>query len=71
MEHIKLIYFPAQKHIKENETAYNLAKTAPKKASNQHPTTNIFLCKVKEINRQITLDQWGRRWENINFHKQK
>ena len=29
------------------------------------------LYKVKEINRQITLDKWDRRWENANFHKYK
>ena len=29
------------------------------------------LSKVKEINRQMALDKWGRRWENVNFHKYK
>ena len=71
MEHIKLIYCQADKGIKENKIADNLAKTASKKASHLPPRTDISLSKVKEINRQITLDKWSRRWENTHFHKYK
>ena len=71
VEHIKLIYCPAHKGIKENEIADNLAKTASKKAFHLPPRADISISKVKEINRQITLDKWGRRWENTNFHKYK
>ena len=35
------------------------------------PRTEISLSKVKEINRQITIDKWGRRWENTIFHQYK
>ena len=51
--------------------ADNLAKTASKKASHLPSRTDISLYRVKEINRQITLDKWGRRWKNTNFHKYK
>ena len=71
VEHIKLIYCPAHKGIRENEIADNLAKTASKKASHLPPRANISISKVKEINRQIMVDKWGRRWENTNFHKYK
>ena len=70
VEHIKL-YCPAHKGIKKNEIADKLAKTASKKASHLPPRADISISKVKEINRQITLDKWGRRWENTNFHKYK
>ena len=69
VEHIKLIYCPAQIGIKDNEIADNLAKTASRKASHLPPRTDISLSKVKEINRQITLDKWSRIWENTNIHK--
>ena len=65
VEHIKLIYCPAHKGIKENEIADNLAKIVSKKASHLPPRADISLSKVKEINRHMTLDKWGRR----NFHK--
>ena len=72
VEHIKLImYCPAHKGIKENEMVDNLANTESKKASHLPPRTDIFLYKFKEINRQIALDKWSRRWENINFYKYK
>ena len=71
VEHIKLIYCPAHKGIKENEITDNLAKTASRKASHLPPRADMSISKVKKINRQITLDKWGRRWENTNFHKYK
>ena len=61
MEHINLRYCPAQKGVKEKEIADNLAKPASKKASHLPPKVDISLTKVKEINRLITLDKWGRR----------
>ena len=69
VEHIKLIYCPVDKSIKENEIANILAKAASKKASRLLPRTDISLSKLKKINRQITSDKWSRRWENTNFHK--
>ena len=54
VEHIKLIYCPAHKSIKENKVADNLSKTASKKASHLPPRTEISLSKVKEMNRQVT-----------------
>ena len=45
----------------------NLVKTA----SYLPPRTDISLSKIKEINRKIALDKWGRRWENKNFQKYK
>ena len=68
VEHIKLIYCPAHKGIKEKEISYNLAKTTSKKASHLLPITDISLSKVKEINR---LNKWSRRGENTSFHKYK
>ena len=49
-----------QQFCVENEIAHNLVKTASKKASHLPPGTDISLSKVKEINRHITLDKWGR-----------
>ena len=71
VEYIKLIYCPAHKGMKENEISDNLAKTASKNASHLPPRAEMYLSKVKEINRQITLDKLGRRCENSNFHKYK
>ena len=68
MEHIKLIYCPAHKGIKENEIA-NLAKTAFKKASHLPPRAVTPLSKVKDINRQITLDKWGKKMGKYQFSK--
>ena len=43
VEHIKLIYSPTHKGIKENEIADNLAKTASKKACHLPPRAEISL----------------------------
>ena len=69
VEHMKLIYCPAHKDIKENEVANNLAKTASKNASHLPPRTDMSLSKGKDINREIILNKWSRRWENTSFHK--
>ena len=71
MEHIKLMYCPAHKGIKENEIAANLVETASEESSHLPPEADISLSKVKEINRQIPLDKWHKTWENTNFHKSK
>ena len=57
LEHVKLTYCPAHKGIKENEIADNIAKIASKKASHLPSRAGISISKVKEINRQITLDK--------------
>ena len=49
MEHIKLIYCPAHKGIKENEIADNLAKTASKKGSHLRPRTGISYLKLTRL----------------------
>ena len=71
MEHIKLMYCPAHKGIKENEIAANLVETASKESSHLPPEADISLSKVKKINRQIPLDKWHKTWENPYFHKSK
>lgn len=57
MKHIKLIYCPTHKSIKENENTDDLAKTVSKKASHLPPRTDISLSEVKEIKRQNTLEK--------------
>ena len=49
VEHIKLIYCPAHKGIKENEIADNFTKTASKKAFHLPPRADISISKVKQI----------------------
>ena len=71
VKHIKLIYCPTHKSIKENENTDDLAKTVSKKASHLPPRTDISLSEVKEIKRQNTLEKQIRRLENTNFHKYK
>ena len=66
MKHIKLIHCPAlNKGIKENEIADNQKQHLKKLLIFLQEQTYLYL-KVMEINRQITLDKWHRRWENIS-----
>ena len=46
-----------------------LAKAASKEASHLPLRRDISLSKVKETNRQITLDKCGGTWENTIFDK--
>ena len=61
---MKLIYCPAHKGIMDNEFADNLAKIASKSSALLSLKTDISLSKVKEVNKQITLNIWCIRWEH-------
>ena len=56
---IKIVYCPAHKGIKENETADALAKIATKKAKTLEPTLDI-----KTETSKLTRKKWQRRWDN-------
>lgn len=57
VKHIKLIYCPTHKSIKENENTDDLIKTISKIASRLPPRTDITLSEAKEISRQIALEK--------------
>ena len=59
---IKIIYCPAHKGIKDNETADTLAKIATKKAKTLEPTYNITTLDIKTETSKLTHKKCQRRY---------
>ena len=66
-----MIYCPAHKGIYENEMSDSFAYVAGKKATHPPSRIDLTVSDLKNVNTQITIDKWARRWVNPNSHKYK
>ena len=49
--------------------ANSLAKVAAKKATNLPPRIDLSMSDLKNVNTQMTIDKWARRWANHKSDK--
>ena len=51
--------------------ANSLAKVAAKKATNLPPRIDLSMSDLKNVNTQMIIDKWARRWKNHKSDKYK
>ena len=66
-----MIYCPGHNGVCENEIADSLAKTGAEKARHLPCEMTATKEEIKKVNKKLTLQKWGRRWQNTksNIYK--
>ena len=59
------------KAVCENEIADGLAKTGAKKARHLPCEMTATKEEIKKVNKKLTLQKWGRRWQNTKSNMYK
>ena len=66
-----MIYCPGHKGVCENEIADSLAKTGAKKARHLPCEMTATKEEIKKVNKKLTLQKWGQRWQNTKSNMYK
>ena len=71
VESINIIYSPAHKNIKDNESADQLAKLAAKRAKHLPPNPEVSQTNIVSTNKLLTVTKWERRWTHTKRNNYK
>ena len=66
-----MIYCPGHNGVCENEIADSLAKTGAEKARHLPCEMTATKEEIKKVNKKLTLQKWGRRWQNTKSNMYK